>query len=175
MTVNNTQPDSLDELDEPTNIEPKSGESKPKMIEEKADVWQKTADAKVADALVAIPHTIHGVTLHPFTTARGSLLRRIGNEFVQGVKLDAITDPFLSVGNFLLIMSVTLPEARKLCVDPTTLENQAYDLLDTIKLADMPDVIKKVNAYVHEEMGNRVHGELPPVEGDTATPDVPKN
>jgi hypothetical protein len=143
-------------------------------LESKAADWQARTDEVVESALLAVPDTVAGVQLKPFSTARGSLLRRIGNEFVQGVKLSDIADPFLSVGKFLLIMSAELPEARRLVANPVELEDQTYALLDRLPMADIGATVKTINAYVHREMGNQVHGSVYESEG-AKTPDGPKN
>jgi hypothetical protein len=142
--------------------------------EQRAADWQAKTDTLVESALLAVPEKVAGVSLKPFSTARGSLLRRIGNEFVQGVKLADIQDPFLSVGKFLLVMSEELPEARRLVGNPTELEDRAYRLLDELPMADIGQTVKHINAYVHREMGNPVHGTVYEGEGSKA-PDGPKN
>ena len=166
--------DSLEELSTglPTTPLPKGPR-----IKDKAKDWQKAADQVVEDALIAVPDTIGGVDLHPFSTARGSLLRRIGNEFVAGVQLDEIEDPFLSVGKFLVMMSADLAEARSLCKKESedALEKRAYDILESVHMSEIPDVVAAVNVYVHREMENRVHGEAHSPDGGDSAPEGPKN
>lgn len=136
--------------------------------------WQKNADELVEGALAGIPSIICGLEMNEFSTARGSLLRRINSEFVGGVDVSQIKDPFLSVGKFLVIMSSTLADARKLVAREEKLDDAAYELLDKLPLRDIGDVVTEINAFVHKEMSNQVHGEIP--EGDGASDSsAPKN
>lgn len=146
-----------------------------KSREQQAREWQVKADSAVEAALLDVPENVAGVTLLPFSTARGSLLRRIGNEFVQGVALTDIVDPFLSVGKFLVIMSNDLKEARRLVASEEALEDAAYALLDALPIADIGTVVGKINTYVHSQMENQVHGSVHLNEGDEAPPSGPKN
>lgn len=170
--------DTEDEIfDDPAlnEIEPPTNKTTPVSIEARATDWQNKADLVVEASLLGVPDTIAGVSLSSFSTARGSLLRRIGNEFVRGIKLVDISDPFLAVGKFLVIMSKPLPEARKLVADADALEDAAYELLDNVPISDIGVVVGQVNAYVHKEMQNRVHGEPFVAEGASKAPDGPKN
>lgn len=125
-----------------------------------ATEWQTNADSVIEDALLRPSRKIFQVDLQPFTSARGSLLRRANNEFIAGVKFSDIADPFLSIGKFLLLMSVSLIEGRRLVSDPDSLEEAAYELLDTIGINDIETVVTEINSYVEREMSVQVKGEL---------------
>lgn len=154
------QDTALDEIEESAPA-PDANTVPFKPIAQRAQEWQESADAVVEDALLGAPVSILSVQLQPFTSARGSILRKAKNEFIAGVKISDIEDPFLSIGKFLLLMSVPLNEARKLVVDSDALEDKAYDLLDTINLRDIETVIEEINTYVSKEMSPQVHGKLP--------------
>lgn len=143
-------------------------------IKERAQDWQKKTDEVVEEALLGVPKRIHNFDLVPFSTARASLLRRINNEFVKGVRLDAIEDPFIAVGKFLVMMTGTLDKARSLVNNPDKLEEEAYAILENIHMSDMADVVVMVNDYVKREMHNQVHGEVAE-SNDPNAPKPPKN
>lgn len=136
--------------------------------------WQANADNVIEDALLRPAKSILTVALHPFTSARGSLLRRANNEFISGVKFTDIEDPFMSIGKFLLLMSVTLDEGRKLVSNSDQLEGRAYELLDTISISSIEQVVMEINAYVAKEMSTQVRGELTD-DMKTAADKSPKN
>lgn len=127
---------------------------------DEAKAWQANADNVIEDALLRPHRKILAVDMQPFTSARGSLLRRANNEFIAGVKFSDIADPFLSIGKFLLLMSVSLQEGRRLVSNHDALEEAAYELLDTISLNDIETVVSEINSYVEREMSVQVAGEL---------------
>jgi hypothetical protein len=127
---------------------------------EKATEWQANADSVVEEALLKPTKSILTVKLEPFTSARGSLLRRAKNEFIAGIKFNEIEDPFMAIGKFLVLMSVTLNDGRTLVSDPDALESRAYELLDTISINSIEQVVLEINAYVAREMSTQVQGDL---------------
>lgn len=153
---------------------PTKPKAKGKTLDKRATDWQENADQVVEAALSGVPNIVCGRELHHFSTARGSLLRRIKSEFVGGVQLDDISDPFLAVGRFLIIMSTELSEARKLVAYEDKLDDAAYALMDTLPLRDMGDTVAEINAFVHREMSNQVHGEIPESNGPVDS-SAPKN
>lgn len=157
-------------FDDPTFTRAPATSQTGSSFQDRADEWQKKADAKVEEALLALPKSILTVSLYPFTTARASLLRAIRNEFVIGAQLSSLDDPFLSVGRFLAIMSVPLKEARQLAVNPSRLDDEAYIILDQIKLKDMPIAIAEINSYVKSETDLQVYGELPESNDSESSP-----
>ena len=169
---------AMEELEEVSATKPVSapteGTQRAKTLVERSEDWQKNADEVVEAALLSAPTSILSVELHPFTAARGSLLRRAKNEFIAGVSFRDIADPFLSIGKFLLLMSLPLADARKVVADEDALEDKAYQLLEGIKLSDIEQVVAMINSYVEKEMSTQVKGELPD-DQKKATENAPKN
>jgi len=99
---------------------------------------------------------------------------------VQGINLTDITDPFLSVGRFLAIMSVPLKDARMLAKNQEQggdeLDDAAYGIMDALPLGEIGETVKEINDYVRSQMQTQVHGSVPESEGDAdSAPASPKN
>lgn len=158
--------------EKPTPVTP----AKPaKTQQERAAEWQSSTDEVIENALLESPTSILGVELQPFTAARGSLLRKTKNEFIAGVQISEIEDPFMAIGKFLLLMSVDLREGRQLVKDLDATEDEAFALLDKLHMSSIEEVIAEINDYVEREMATQVKGKLPDKVANASKDTEPKN
>lgn len=160
MNTQEIAKEPVDELEEVfTAPEMEKPEGKVVDIKDKAAAWMDKTNQKAIDGATGLYPTIAGVEMAPFSMARASFLRKLDNPFISGVKFSEIEDPFMAVGEFLLMCSVPLAEGRKLVRDKDSLELQALEILERVNALNITEVMEAIVDYTSSELESKVEGE----------------
>ena len=122
-------------------------------------VEERAANQKALDGASGLFPEVAGVQLSPFSMARASFLRRLNNPFISGVKFSEIDDPFMAVGEFLLMCSVSISEGRKLLSNKQELEDRALAILDKVNALNISEVMEAIVDYTTSELSAKVEAE----------------
>jgi hypothetical protein len=117
------------------------------------------SNTRAIDGASGMFPTIAGVQMAPFSMARAHFLRKLNSPFISGVKFSEIEDPFMAVGEFLLMCSVSLSEGRQLIRDKDSLELRSLEIIERINALNITEVMEAIVDYTTSELDSKVEAE----------------